>query len=225
MSKFTELVQKNISDVNQISLYGATSIGSSAFYGCSSLTFITIPNSVTSIGHYAFRDCSSLTLVTIPNSVTSIGSYTFQGCSDLTSITIPNSVTSIENNTFQDCSSLTSITIPNSVTSIGSSAFYGCTSLTSITIPNSVTTINRMAFGGTTTSSSKTVILNFLSTTPATVYAYSFLLGGTFTISSSKSTIIYAEVHIPSGSEATYRADSTWNSFFNSANVTLYTDL
>jgi len=103
-----------------------TSIGNSAFYGCSGLTSITIPNSVTSIGEGAFSGCSGLTSITIPNSVTSIGEGAFSGCSGLTSITIPNSVTSIGYRAFMSCSGLTSITIPNSVTSIGEGAFYGC---------------------------------------------------------------------------------------------------
>ena len=109
--------------------YSVTSIGSSAFYGCSSLTSITIPNSVTSIGSSAFYDCSSLTSITIPNSVTSIDSYAFSNCSSLTSITIPNSVTSIGSYAFSDCSSLISVTIGNSVTSISSNAFQSCKSL------------------------------------------------------------------------------------------------
>ena len=58
--------------------YSVTSIGVQAFWVCSGLTSITIPNSVTSIGNEAFRGCSSLTSITIPNSVTSIGNYAFQ---------------------------------------------------------------------------------------------------------------------------------------------------
>ena len=128
--------------------YRVTSIENEAFWECSSLTSVTIPNSVTSIGWNAFIFCSSLTSVTIPNSVTSIGESAFCGCSSLTSIEIPNSVTSIEDQVFDGCSSLTSVTIPNSVTRIGWSAFSGCSGLTSVTIPNSVTSIGDNAFFG-----------------------------------------------------------------------------
>ena len=103
--------------------------------------------SVTSIGEFAFFDCTSLTSITIPDSVTCIEWYAFQGCTSLTSIKIPDSVTEIGSSAFSGCKSLTSITIPNSVTSIGEFAFYDCTSLTSITIPNSVTSIGSNAFG------------------------------------------------------------------------------
>ena len=90
------------------------------------LTSVTIPSSVTSIGSSAFSGCSGLTSVTIPNSVTSIGNYAFYGCSSLTSVTIGNSVTSIGNSAFYRCSGLISVTIGNSVTSIGDKAFMGC---------------------------------------------------------------------------------------------------
>ena len=122
-----------------------TSIGDSAFSGCSSLQQITIPNSVTSIGERAFS-CSSLQQITIPDSVTIIGKSAFRGCSSLQQITIPNSVTSIGEEAFCNCKSLQQITIPISVTSIGDSAFDSCESLQQITIPNSVTSIGEGAF-------------------------------------------------------------------------------
>ena len=122
-----------------------TSIGESAFSGCSSLKSIIIPSSVTSIGDRAFSDCSSLKAISIPSSVTSIGDSAFEDCSSLESITIPSSVTSIGDWAFSDCSSLETVTIPSSVTSIGWSAFYGCSSLESIIITeNSVEQFKEM---------------------------------------------------------------------------------
>ena len=109
-----------------------TTIVSSAFYGCTSLTSVTIPDSVTSIGSSAFSGCSNLTNVTIGDSVTTIGYYAFNDCISLTSITIPDSVTTIGKNAFAYCSSLTSVTIGDSVTTIGLGAFRLCTSLTSV---------------------------------------------------------------------------------------------
>ena len=112
-----------------------TSVGASAFYGCSGLTSVTIPNSVTSIERSAFEDCSGLTSVTFAEDshLTIIGDFAFCYCSGLTSVTIPSSVTSIGSFAFRYCSGLTSVTIPSSVTSIGWNAFEGCSGLTSIT--------------------------------------------------------------------------------------------
>lgn len=123
-------------------------IGSLAFYGCTSLISITIPDSVKSIKYWAFRDCTNLTSVTIPNSVKSIEVGAFMGCTSLASVTIGNNVTSVRDYAFCDCESLTSVTIPDSVTSIGFGAFSFCLSLTSVTIPDGVTDIRWRAFEG-----------------------------------------------------------------------------
>ena len=137
--------------------YSVTSIGEGAFWGCSGLTSVTIPNSVTTIGESAFSACSSLNSINVSSGNThysSIDGVLYNYVQDTliqcpgakTSVTIPNSVTSIGNWAFSGCRGLTSVTIPNSVTSIGESAFFGCRGLTSVTIPNSVTSIGWSAF-------------------------------------------------------------------------------
>ena len=123
-----------------------TSIPAWAFYGCSGLFSVNIPNHVNSIGDSAFMDCINLVSVNIPKSVTSISGSAFCGCSGLTSVNIPMGVTSIGGTAFCDCSSLTSVVIPNSVTSIGSMAFSRCSSLTSVSLPNNITSIDEYTF-------------------------------------------------------------------------------
>ena len=109
-------------------------------------SILKIPDGVTSIGSGAFYNCTSLASVKIPDSVTSIGKYAFSECTGLTSVKIPDGVTSIEDALFSECTSLTSVKIPDSVTSIGEYAFAYCSGLTSVTIPRSVTKIEGGAF-------------------------------------------------------------------------------
>ena len=150
--------------------YVVTSIGIEAFYGCTGLTSVTIPNSVTSIGQGAFFDCSGLISVTIGSGVTGIGPQAFQGCTKLTSITVDAGNSSYSSSTdgvlFDKYkTSLVaypggiqgSYVIPDSVTSIGNYAFTSCTGLTSVTIPNSVISINASAFSWCTGLTSVTI--------------------------------------------------------------------
>ncbi|MBR7019276.1 MAG: leucine-rich repeat protein [Prevotella sp.] len=99
-----------------------------------SVEYEGITYSVTSIGGYAFYYCTGLKSVTIPNSVITIGESAFDGCKNLSSVTIANGVTSIGVVAFRMCTSLTSLTIPNSVTAIAESAFQGCDGLQSIIV-------------------------------------------------------------------------------------------
>ena len=128
--------------------FSVTNIAQNTFKDCSSLTSVTIPNTVTSIGKNAFSGCSNLTSVMIPNSVTQIGYAAFYNCSNLSSVQIPDAITIIDDYTFFGCNSLTSIIIPNSVTNIGYAAFAKCSNLSSVLIPESVTNIEDYAFSG-----------------------------------------------------------------------------
>ena len=105
-------------------------------------TSVTIPSGVTSIGTSAFYGCSNLASVTIPSSATSIGYASFQDCIKLKNVTILNGVTSIGGNAFFNCSNLESITIPSGVTSIGSKAFGNCSNLRTINLPSTITTMD-----------------------------------------------------------------------------------
>ena len=139
--------------------YSVTTIGKSAFYNCTSLASVNIPNSVTTIGGAAFASCTSLASVSVasdnPNYIGIDGVLfnkdktmivVYPAGKDGSEYTIPNSVTTIGEQAFWNCSSLASIDIPNSVTTIGEGAFTSCKSLASVNIGESVTTIGEGAF-------------------------------------------------------------------------------
>ena len=111
-----------------------------------------IPNDITDIYQNAFFGCSSLTSVSLGDSVTSIGDRAFENCSSLTSIIIPDSVTSIGDGAFRDCSSLTSVSLGDSVTSIGDGAFNACDNLTSVYYIGSSDNWNGISVGSFNTS-------------------------------------------------------------------------
>ncbi|MBR5570372.1 MAG: leucine-rich repeat domain-containing protein [Oscillospiraceae bacterium] len=178
-------ISGNITIPSTLGGYPVTTIGDYAFYYCTGLTSVIIPDSVTTIGVSAFECSDSLTSVTIPDSVTSIGDYAFDGCTslrfntyksgkylgnnnnpylllvdveskDITTFEFPAG-TKLISSALRECTELTSLTIPDSVTSIGNFAFEYCTGLTSITIPESVTSIGYYAFYNCTSLTSVTI--------------------------------------------------------------------
>lgn len=124
-----------------------TSIGDRAFHS-TSLETVSIPESVTSIGDYAFYNCTSLNSVNISSKVASLGSYVFGYCSSLTSVNLkdPTQLTTIPDYAFYECEGLTDIVLPEGLTTIEHDAFSNCSMLDSITIPSTVTTIGEAAF-------------------------------------------------------------------------------
>ena len=140
----------NCSSVSSVSIPNTVEeIGNYAFYGCSGLTDLELPNLVEEIGTYAFYNCSGLTSMALPPYLTAIKAYSFYGCNNLTSVTIPSNLTTIENAAFQGCTKLPRVTLPQTLTTIGDQAFYGCTTLAALTLPKKLTTIGSSAFSNT----------------------------------------------------------------------------
>lgn len=103
-----------------------------AFYGCSQLQKLVLPEGLTSVSDYLCAGCTALSSLSLPASLQRVGQYAFQECSSLTSIVIPEGVTSIGTSAFFMCAAMTSLSIPSTTSEIGSFAFSGCTALTSI---------------------------------------------------------------------------------------------
>ena len=160
-----------------------TNISSYAFYNCSGLTSVAIPDSVTSIGYGAFSGCSGLMSIVVGSGnakyssangllLSKNGKTLIEGVNG--NVMIPDGVTIIGACAFDNCTNLTSVTIPDGVTTIGNEAFYGCRSLTSVTIPDGVTSIGSSAFSSCSGLTSMTIPS---SVTNIESYAFRFCSG------------------------------------------------
>ena len=219
---YSDVYQGNVAIPEEVTYMNrtrkVTSIGDFAFYRCSGLTSITIPNSVTSIGDYAFFDCFKLTSVTIPNSVTIIGESAFWSCSGLTSITIPNSVTSIGRYAFEYCSGLKKVIVKDIAAWCGIK-FDGSysnpltyakhlysdedTEITNLVIPNSVTSIGSQAFDGVDFPTVVSLIENPFMITGKTSGSRTF----------TQNTFNNATLYVPKGTIDKYKATDGWKDF------------
>ncbi len=127
--------KSEITSFDELSYFtGLTSIDNDEFYGCTSLTSISIPSSVTSIGRNAFYRCYELAQINFPEGLKSIGDNAFESCYALQDIPLPSQLTKLGNYAFYYCSKITNVTIPASVTSIGRNPFRGCYNITRLIV-------------------------------------------------------------------------------------------
>ena len=150
-------------------------IGGSAFYNCTALTSVSIPNSVTTIGYHAFNGCTSLSAVTIPNSVTQIQDYAFYGCTSLSAINVDSknadycsedgvlyNKAKTELVIYPEGKKDSSFTVPNTVTKLELSNLPG---LTSLNITNSVTKLSLSNLSGLTALNIPNSVTDLILTT------------------------------------------------------------
>ncbi len=121
---------------------------SHAFFRCTSLTDIVLPNTVSDI-EYAFKRCTSLESITLPESVTATKGA-FSGCTALKSVVLPEELKTIGDEAFKGCTALKSVVLPEELKTIGDEAFKGCTALKSVVLPEELKTIGDEAFKGCT---------------------------------------------------------------------------
>ena len=227
----------------------AETIGDNAFFNCTSLSTLTLGSSVKTLGSRSFA-YTAVTKVALPSGLTTYGAGAFASCSKLTGFTVSGSSTFANKSTagyLEDAAHTTIIQYPAGLTSVSLSkypyttvkayAFAGVQA--SVTLPYGVTTIEDYAFNGTKGSSVRipssvtkfgqkalysltvdNLILNS-RTVPKYLSSYQLDLSYIAPLSPSKVT---PTLSVPNGCEANYRANSTWNSTFNTINGWGYDD-
>lgn len=193
--------------MNSIIPNSVTSIGSSAFYGCSGIMgLLAIPNSVISIGEYAFNSCSGITSVDFGDSVISIGEYAFHSCRGITSVVFGNSVASIGNSAFEGCYGLNAVYYSGNISQwcnisfedgfsnplyYAHNLFINNTLLTELVIPENVTTINQYAFCNATCLTGSLTIPNSVTSIGSNAFSGCSGMTGNLVIPNSVTSISY----------------------------------
>ncbi len=177
--------------------YRVTSVDKMAFANNTTLTKLTLPESITAFGKGAFTNCSALTDINIPSTIQDIPSACFAQCKKMAAFTMPEQVKTIGNLAFANCTNANKIELNEGITTIGERAFLGCSSIKEITLPSTVCKIGGNAFY----RASKLTKIHCKATTPP---ALSDSLGDYI----SKATLF-----VPTGSKSAYEADKLWSKF------------
>ncbi len=178
--------------------YRVTSVDEMAFANNTTLTKLTLPESITAFGKGAFTNCSALTDINIPSTIQDIPSACFAQCKKMAAFTMPEQVKTIGNLAFANCANANKIELNEGITTIGERAFLGCSSIKEITLPSTVCKIGGNAFY----RASKLTKIHCKATTPP---ALSDSLGDYI----SKATLF-----VPTGSKSAYEADKLWSKFY-----------
>jgi len=135
-----------IQSLRNINIINADIIGIYAFYRCSSLTSVSLPESLNYISNYSFEQCSQLNLEELPGGITYIGEGAFKSCVELRLQNLPDELTQIDTAGFSGCIKLALTSLPDGLTSIRDSVFSGCTNLALTSLPDGLTSIGGSAF-------------------------------------------------------------------------------
>ena len=191
-----------------------------AFSECSNITSISLPNSITSIGASAFSGCTSLSSpITIPTGEKIIPNNAFANCSALTSVTIPEGVEEIGRNAFSGCTNLKEQILPSSIKKLGIYCFYNCNNLNSINIPDGITEIPQFAFAG---CALKTIELpksvnyiddNAISNSSSTCNIYVYTLPSAITLTNNAFFRYTTTIHIYAPLVDVFKKDANWGKY------------
>lgn len=135
-------------NLTSVTILDQTGMGDFAFFGCTALTEVALPQGLTTVSEKTFFNCSALTEVTLPDSVTKLGWQVFENCTSLEKVYLPMGVTEISAGCFTGCTALKEFSVPGTVTVISESAFSGCTGLEDIIFGSKLARIRAAAFSG-----------------------------------------------------------------------------
>ncbi len=136
--------------LSKITVKGGTVIPAYAFAGMTGVKEIDLSKtSVTSINNYAFYNCTSLVTVKLPETLTAIGDYSYSK-TPITALPDNGKIRTVGEGAFADCKKLEITTVPDSYETIGRFAFRGCTGIKNLTIPATVTSMGRSMLMGCT---------------------------------------------------------------------------
>ncbi|NLK92690.1 MAG: BspA family leucine-rich repeat surface protein, partial [Bacteroidales bacterium] len=126
--------------------YDVKAIGNYAFYACSNLQNVSLPESIEVIKERAFSQCNSLNSINLPHSLKIIENYAFEKCTSLKEVILPNSIEFLGRTVFGLCTSLEKITMPINITTLPYEFFWHCESLQSVVLPKGIKKIDIAAF-------------------------------------------------------------------------------